>query len=256
MVGDEEYRFKIDAFSPETIPMARLAEYMLEFAKLLAYQDNVHFKDVEAGSTILVSRIEYEAIPKVSRRIDDIHRGAAPDDARTSYVRLNDMLREDNAVGHLTRKPANDDSAEAEILKFPGKEIPRPTKIGPFTERAVIDGELVRIGGKDDTAHVQIVDAEGRTWGGAMTRDLARQLRQYLYEGPILRVEGDARWERTVEGAWELKNFNIKSFQELAKDTLLNAVGRLREIEGTEWNKMEDPITAIREQRKDGDGVH
>jgi hypothetical protein len=33
--GAAEYRFRIDAFTPETMPMARLAEYMSQLAQLL-----------------------------------------------------------------------------------------------------------------------------------------------------------------------------------------------------------------------------
>ena len=34
MKEQHEYRFVIDAFSPETLPMSRLAEYMGELARL------------------------------------------------------------------------------------------------------------------------------------------------------------------------------------------------------------------------------
>ena len=36
MLGDEVYELHIDALTPETISMARLAEYMADFAELLA----------------------------------------------------------------------------------------------------------------------------------------------------------------------------------------------------------------------------
>ena len=37
MSKDTKRRFKIDVFTPETLPMERLAEYMLQFAKLLVF---------------------------------------------------------------------------------------------------------------------------------------------------------------------------------------------------------------------------
>lgn len=36
------YRFKIDAYSPDTMPMARLAQYMGELAVLLGEREAVH----------------------------------------------------------------------------------------------------------------------------------------------------------------------------------------------------------------------
>lgn len=231
-MGNDEYKFKIGAYSPETFPMARLAEYLRELAKLLANQDRVHFKGVETGSTVLVARIEHEAIPKVINRVEEINRGEPADDAREAYKALNEMLRDDNAVGELLK------NGNVVFLKFPGREAPRPQRIGPILQHTRVDGELVRIGGKDQTAHAQIQDAEGRVWSGSLTRELARELGMHLYEGPILRVEGEARWERNEEGNWDVKNFRIQTFKVLPEDSLHKAVDRLRKIEGSEWKTM------------------
>ena len=57
MSNDKERRFKNDVFTPETLPMERLAEYMLQFAKLLGEPERVHFVDVEAGSAVLRARV-------------------------------------------------------------------------------------------------------------------------------------------------------------------------------------------------------
>ena len=38
-----EYRFKIDAYTPQTMPLVRLAEYMAELAQLLGEPTAVHF---------------------------------------------------------------------------------------------------------------------------------------------------------------------------------------------------------------------
>ena len=63
-----EYRFRIDAYSPETMPMARLAEYMAELALLLGEPSAVHFKRLARGSTVLVNSVDREAAPKVRQR--------------------------------------------------------------------------------------------------------------------------------------------------------------------------------------------
>ena len=246
----DEYRFKINAYSPETIPMARLAEYMLELAKLLANQDRVHFKGVEGGSTVLVARIEHEAIPKVANRVDEINRDEPADDTREAFKKLNEMLRNDNATGELQK------DGNVVFLRFPGREIQKSSRIGPISQHTTVDGELIRIGGKDHTAHAQIQDAEGRVWLGALSRDLARELSKHLYEGPILRVEGEAKWERNEDGNWDVKNFRIQTFKVLPEDSLLKDVDRLRKIEGSEWKNMNDPIGFIHDMRRDDDEVH
>src|SRR5688572_23241874 len=74
------YTFHIDAYSPETIPMARLALYMQQLAALLGHESAVHFVALEPGSTRLVSRIDREDLPKVASRLDRVRRGdGAPD---------------------------------------------------------------------------------------------------------------------------------------------------------------------------------
>ncbi len=102
--GGEEYRFKIDAFTPDTLPMARLAEYMASLAELLGEPTAVHFKKLEAGSTILVQRIDREAVPKVRQRTSAVRRGDASQDATRAFKAINKLLRDDNASGVLQLK--------------------------------------------------------------------------------------------------------------------------------------------------------
>jgi len=251
MNGPEEYRFKIDAYSPETIPMGRLAEYLGKLAALLANNDSVHFDRLEPGSTVIVSKIEREAAPKVANRIEALGRNEAANDAREAVDQLNNMLRDDNAIGELYRMT---DGQTAQILRFPGREIIKPQKVGPFIEPAIFDGELVRVGGRDKTAHAQIVDAEGRTWSGELAREQAHAMGAHLYEW--LRVEGQARWERSENGQWELLRFTISNFRPLPKDTLAETIQKLRGIEGNEWKTIDDPLGFIRESRNDDDEIH
>lgn len=58
------YRFVIDeSFTPDTLPMWRLAEYMTDMADLLGEKSYVHFVQIEGGSTVLVQDVEHEAYP-------------------------------------------------------------------------------------------------------------------------------------------------------------------------------------------------
>jgi hypothetical protein len=50
MSGDEVYELYIDALTPATIPMARLSEYMADFAELLGHEAHVHFERVKPRS--------------------------------------------------------------------------------------------------------------------------------------------------------------------------------------------------------------
>jgi len=251
----DEYEFRFDAYTPETIPMERLAKYLVALAKLFGNESSVHFQRVDIGSTKPVMRVEKEAAPKVAHRFDDISRGVAANDAMAGFNELNNLLRDDNAVGWLNKKLVGVPES-ALILRFPGKELPRPIKFGPFTEPAIVDGELVRIGGKDQSAHALVIDPEGKGWSMAMDRELAIKMAAYLYKGPILRVRGDARWERQEDGVWHLMSFKVEDFDVLSDDTLELATSRLRQLQKTDWDKVDDLDGYIRASRGESDGLH
>ena len=46
----EDITFRIDVFSPETLPMGRLAEYLAHLSTLYGQKEKVHFKGIEKGS--------------------------------------------------------------------------------------------------------------------------------------------------------------------------------------------------------------
>ena len=127
---DEEFKFEIKAYTPETIPMDRLAQYMSVFARILANTKQVHFKKLESSSTLLVARAQYEAIPKVIKRLHSVKQGDGAQDAMQAVDAANDMLRDDNATATILH------GKNERIIYFPGKEIPKPQKVGPFREPA------------------------------------------------------------------------------------------------------------------------
>jgi hypothetical protein len=58
MPEDDVYELYIDALTPATIPMARLSEYMADFAEILGNQEHVHFEGVKQGSLSIACRVE------------------------------------------------------------------------------------------------------------------------------------------------------------------------------------------------------
>ena len=102
MVRRYQYVFKIDAaFTPSTIPMARLAEYMSKIAAMLGNQEKVHFVRLESGSTVLVNEVEHEAFPKVRDRVKAIRANEGPDIGQKAFREINTLLARDNASAEL-----------------------------------------------------------------------------------------------------------------------------------------------------------
>lgn len=217
-----DYEFKISAYSPDTIPMSRLAEYMGALADLLGEKERVHFDRLKTGSMVLAAKVEEVARPKVKRHLSETRSADQADGRYKIVVRLNSMLREDNAEGSLTSGPA-------EIIRFPGRHLAIPEEIGPIRKHTEVCGVLVRIGGKDRTVHAHVVDAEGRDWACVLDRDLARRLALCLFGNPVLLI-GDGRWKRTAEGTWDLVSFRAKAFESVQDQTLTESVASIREL--------------------------
>jgi len=243
-----EYSFHIDAFTPATIPMARLAEYMADLAAFLGEPEGVHFARLEDGSTVLVQKIEETAFPKVQARIQAVQRGEGPADAVRAFANLDRRLAQDNAVGFLR----GEDNTEA--IRFPGRERPTPLQYGSFRQHGSLDGILIRIGGKDESVHATLKDGE-QTWRCELTREMAREMRGHLYEKP-LRVYGEGRWRRDPQGRWNLEQFRISQFEVLDDAPWPETIARLRAIEGAEWRNLADPLAELRWLREGGDEPH
>jgi len=247
MSDGEEYRLKIEAYTPDTMPMARLAEYLAELAQMLGEGPSVHFVRLEPGSTSVIHRIEKEAIPKIKDRTATIRRGIGPRDAVRAYRTINKMLREDNGTAIW-----REERTAAEIIVFPGKEDAEP-KITGITQRGSIDGEVVRVGGLQKVVPIMLRQEKDEVFGCWANRTIAKRLGLRLFE-PV-RLFGTGRWNRNEEGKWKLDIFRVESFEPLRDVPLSTALNELRAI-ATDWDADAlDELTIIRtgqEDRVDG----
>ena len=146
------YTLYIDAYTPETIPMVRLAEYMQRFAVMLGHSDTVHFDALKSGSTQLAARIDHEHVPKVRSQLDLITRGEANLDTMRAWDDIDRLLADDNATGFIYEDSDQGDK----VIGFPGVTRPRPTSYDPFNQEGTLDGILISIGGADRTIHLQL----------------------------------------------------------------------------------------------------
>jgi hypothetical protein len=226
--------FRIDTFSPDTIPMSRLAEYMLELAALYGSQALVHFNGLRKGSTVLNASIEQPAVNEVESRLRLVHDSAAPDDLRKAYQSLNNMLKADKAVGQI--RHATGDVA----LAFPGRDTPAQ-KTYRVKEAGVLDGVVIRIGGKDSTIPVWLKDADGTVHKCEANNETARELIQHYLASP-LRVTGQGDWLRGEDGRWSLEKFKISGWDVLDNAPIADILNAARLAKGNGWNEVDDPI--------------
>ena len=236
-------QFKIDGFTPETLPMERLAVYMSELAALFASSERVHFDKVRRGSALLQAWVEPTAAPKIRERVSVADSPDAPDDIARPYRALNKMLREDNSTGVL-RRPKG-----ATILRFPGRNAP-VVRTFRVVENGAFEGFVIRIGGIDETVPIWIQNREGEIIKSCHTRNrqTAKELAKH-YLGPFVRLEGVGKWLRNQDERWELEEFTVNSFEVLDETPLVQAVDAVRAVKGNAWDAYEDPQAELRRVR-------
>lgn len=246
----DQYVFHIsDSYTPKTIPMERLAEYMAALAKLLGESASVHFSEVFDASTALRAKVDNPAQPKVQQRVIGLRTGDAPADALKAFQLLDDMLRKDNAYGSLTEG----DQPGGVIIPFPGKNKPQPAPFGPFRQEGTLDGQVFRIGGKDETKHVNIRDGK-REFNLTTNEALAMELRHHLF-GDTLRFQGVGTWYRHANGEWELRAFKVAAFEALDNSSLQDVVARLRSVP-SDLRRLDDPLSTLLEDRHGTESRH
>lgn len=221
-----EYVFSIDVFTPDTLPMARLAQYLAELAQLIGHQDHTHFRRVEPGSARLRTMVEAVDVPKVEDRLQSVRNGAGPKEAMKAKQSIEDLLANDNAIATLA-----DASGDRIVVPFVGRNRPKPITFPPFREDTSIDGVLVNIGGRDITAHAMLQDGEIVHSGISMRRELARELASLLY-GPTIRLYGSGRFERQSDGVWKMSDYRVDRWEKLDDRPLSEALGAGRAIPG------------------------
>lgn len=238
------YDFRIDAWTPDTLPMSHLAVYLDLLSTLLGCQEQVHFVRVRKGSAVPELKVEHEAAPKVAARLKLVGSPDEPMDAVRARKDINDMLRKDNASAKLRVKHGE------VIVEFPGCKTPLSEEVVIY-EHGELDGVVIRIGGKSDAVVPVWIQGEGiPIYKCTATREIARELAPHYLTDPI-RVAGKGQWRRTSERKWEIESFVIKTWQPLDAASLIDVINNLRNVAGSGWNDMANPQEELRKLRGD-----
>jgi hypothetical protein len=239
------FLFRIDKCTPETLPMARLAEYMRQFAIVLGETDRVHFEKVVAGSATVRALVEYAAVPAVNMRVRTASAGRGPNEAIFALGALDKMLAADDSSGSIRRIEA--DEREEEMIRLLGADRELAPVFGPISQATTLDGKVIRVGGRQQEVPVHIETRTGIESHCFATRAMAKEFGKRLFDGEF-RFYGDGKWLRDETGKWKLQRFNITRFEPLDESTLSDALMSLRAIEGRDWSKT-DPWAELRELR-------
>lgn len=224
MTDKKRFVFVLDGFTPDTLPMARLAEYLLDLANLLGEKERVHFQTVEPGSAGLAYDVESVAVPKVQARVRGASAAAVGSEERRAFENIDQRLRKDNTAASLRE----DTVAGPTLLHFPGPTGEVDPEYGPFSENSTLQGRVISVGGKRNIVNVNIQDGE-RIYYCEASRDVALQLAPLMFNHE-LRIHGTGRYLRNPDGEWVMNSFRISQFDRLDMKPLSEVVEKLRVV--------------------------
>ncbi len=239
-MGDTHYELYIDAYTPETIPLARLSEYLAGFAGLLGNESHVHFEAVAAGSLRLLASVDPIAEPKVRGRMDEIRFGKGPKPALAAFQTIDDLLAADGAIGRISR-------GGSPVVEFPGRHRHVDELVGPVEQAGSLDGEIIQIGGRDETVNVHLKSG-GDVVRCVTSKPVAKALAKHIFGGPV-RVRGTGTWARRESGGWEIKRFVIADFDVLDETPLSRLFSGLRDQLTPPANGRQNPAAMVGELR-------
>lgn len=208
------YILRIIGSHPDKLALERLAAYLAELAKLMGEKECVHFDRLVKGSAALRAWAEPGVADEVAKRVrlTAERHAKAPKEAIGALERINELLVQDGRRGEL-KSPAG-----AVIYAFPGGRKANLAKEVIVDQDSSITGQVIKIGGRDDTIPVLVKDPDGREYKCTIVGpQLAKEIAAH-YLGAQIELSGKGRWRRSPSGTWELINLNVKSWAPLSDD--------------------------------------
>jgi hypothetical protein len=246
----KKFKFKITGkvqeaeVTPLTLPMARLAEYLIDLADVLGHKDGVHLVAVEEGSAQPVVWIDPLVYSAAIAQMQSAQIGMGPKEANNGYKRLDTRLRVDQGSADFL-----DADSEAKIFEFPGIKRMNSVPIRGIREQASVTGELRRVGGLDKTIHLCLKRADGEVVYVESDEAFAKQMEGFLFN--YIRINGVATWSRDENGTWICDRFRAQSFDPipLVNEPFETTLDKLKSLPGNRWPEVDDPYEELRKLR-------
>lgn len=243
---DKTYTLHIDGCAPGAMPMARMAQYMRCFAKILGDR-GVHFHGLQEGSTRLVARVEGGRTAEVEERLRMVGTGEAetPAALHKACDALNKVLDKDGVTARIC------DGGGRKLAGFAGVGRPKGRTVGPLEHIGdEINGKLCGISDNGKAIRLQLRTDNMTHSCVQVDRTMAKELGGHLFKN--VRVRGRGRWRRDEGGKWHLVSFKVESFRVLRDRPVLEVIEELREIhKKSDWAKMDDPLAELAKLRED-----
>lgn len=222
MTEKAKYTFKIEGFTPETMPFGRLIDYYAELKRLLGLPDHLHLVDITKSSHANGLAVDPDYEKKFTERLLMIKEGKAPKSAMRARDQINFMLREDGTSADFIGPDGSN------IIPFPGKKAD-DNVVYSICDKAEFSGELYHIAGSHNDVKLRIsTDTFGVVYCHA-NREMGIALRDFLFEQ--VKITGQGNWQRSADGAWTVSDVTITDYAPISKGNLRDTVDRLRALD-------------------------
>lgn len=236
-----KYKLRIHNMTPETMPFEQLMEYSAVFASLLGDKKKVHLINVENRSVAPVFHISPDQEDKAHRNITSLRLVDCPKSVKNNVIKLKSLANRDNVQVDVMCE---------DTVVYQIQPEAEPELLNLETEHITIRGQLIRIGGKDNSMHFTLKDLHtNEKFDGEVEEELAKKLAQYFLNGEI-DVSGWGNWEAKKGGGYKLASFKADNFTSLADGSTYDVFDLLKKV-GSGWADNNDPIKdAIRMRRE------
>lgn len=242
MADFDQLSFVIPGYTPETIPLGRLIEYLQQMSIILGDPESLHLVKIEKGSVEPILHAPKAVALQARERAGRIQRGNGTRKQIDAYNRVRRMLRRD---APNIQRPAVLTSQKRVVLEIqPASED--TGVLSGIRQATSVDGQLIRVGGATEDASLQVQDLQGRILSGfTAKREIAKDLAKLLWE-PV-RLHGIGIWTRSAEGDWTVERMQVQSFERLDDEDLTLVIERLRSL-NVKW--PEDALERLRKERE------
>ncbi len=240
MADFEHFEFVIPGYTPDTMPLDRLIEYLTQLTIILGNPSDLHLIDIQKSSTKPVLVMPHHAAVKARHRARETWEGGGSIRQRGAYQRLRRMVTDDGG------KPAVLTSRQATILEFPSVDLGADQEISAMRQATSVAGELIRVGGDGEFDQILLKElSDDIVTGCFATKEVAKRLAKCLHEQ--VRLHGIASWSRDQRGQWQISRMKVVDFETLENDALVDA---LAEVQTTAEGWPADLVDKLLEMRR------
>jgi len=238
---------RIDGITPRKMALSDLGQYMLDFVRLLGAEQCPRFYRIKQNCTSIGARLPREREVDTRQRLFLVRNGEGPQEALNAQSSIALRMGKSRAKGGVVT-----DYQGTRLIEIPVPVIaPAAPSLPVLTRAGSLQGQVIKIGGKQEVVPVQIEDVDGFVYYCLARRELARKLGRHIF-GKTVRVHGVGKWRRDDERRWIVEDFQIHEVDEDLSDAPLDfAIERLRAIDSA-WKDHPDPHDELERIRNGG----